>query len=79
MAAPVAEALGLEAEVALSKADLHSREMTARNLREVVANEAIAMNGAIGKSAAKSVAGELPGRPNNYVFFTQKPFGQALG
>ena len=79
MAVPAVDVVGLEAEVAPRKADLHSREMTARNLREVVANEAIAMNGAIGKSAAKSVAGDLPGRPNNYVFFTQKPFGQALG
>jgi len=47
--------------------------MTVRNLSEVAANEAI------GKSPKKSVAGDLPGRPNNALFFTQKPVGQALG
>ena len=81
-AAVVADAVGLEAEVALRKADLHSREMTARNLREVEANEAneaSAVNGANGKSAAKSVAGDPPVRGNNALFFTQKPVGQALG
>ena len=84
-AAVVADAVGLEAEVALRKADLHSREMTSRNLREVEANEAneaneaSAVNGANGKSAAKSVAGDPPVRGNNASFFTQKPVGQALG
>ena len=79
MAVPVLDVVGLEAEVAPRKADLHSREMTARNLLELAANEASAMNGAIGKSPRKSVAGDLPGRANNALFFTQKPVSQALG
>ena len=79
MAVPVLDVVGLEAEVAPRKADLHSREMTARNLRELAANEASTMNEAIGKNPTKSVAGDLFGRANNALLFTQKLVGQALG